>query len=387
MRVLHIGAGNLFGGVETMLVALARHGASSPDLDQCFAVSFDGRLAQELRTTGASVTVLGGARLSRPLSIWRANRQLRACLTNDERPDAVIFHGQWTLTVFGMIVRHQKIRLGLWLHGAPDNRGILDRAAIAMRPDFMIANSSYTAGRAAIVMPRPPICVIRCPVEAPDHRSLRLRREVRREFETHEDALVVVLVGRMEALKGQQVLLRALERLRFDSRWTCWIVGGPQRDSEQSFFQQLQLLVESMDLTGRVRFCGERRDVPSILAAADIYCQPNTEPETFGITYVEAMYASLPVVGSALGGALEIVDESSGYLTKPNDDVAVADAILSLIADGAARARLGRAGAARAAALCEPQQRVRDLAALLKMLRNRSSAHPCDATRAASRQG
>jgi len=55
----------------------------------------------------------------------------------------------------------------------------------------------------------------------------------------------------------------------------------------------------------RVRFVGERLDVARILAAADIFCQPNIEAEPFGIVFIEALYAGLPVVASASGGALE----------------------------------------------------------------------------------
>ena len=45
-----------------------------------------------------------------------------------------------------------------------------------------------------------------------------------------------------------------------------------------------------------------------LLAAADVFCQPNSGPEPFGIVFVEALYAGLPVIATAIGGAQEIVD-------------------------------------------------------------------------------
>ena len=63
-----------------------------------------------------------------------------------------------------------------------------------------------------------------------------------------------------------------------------------------------------------MRFLGERRDVAACMRAADIHCQPNTAPEPFGLAFVEALYAGLPVVTTALGGALEILTDACGVL-------------------------------------------------------------------------
>ena len=68
-----------------------------------------------------------------------------------------------------------------------------------------------------------------------------------------------------------------------------------------------------------MRFLGQREDVPRLMAAADVFCQPNTGPEPFGIVLVEALYAGLPVVTSGFGGAAEIVDQTCGVLTAPGD--------------------------------------------------------------------
>ena len=60
-------------------------------------------------------------------------------------------------------------------------------------------------------------------------------------------------------------------------------------------------------------------DVPRLLAAADIHCQPNISPEPFGIAFIEALAAGLPVVTSAIGGAIEIVDDTCGRLVPASD--------------------------------------------------------------------
>jgi glycosyltransferase involved in cell wall biosynthesis len=74
--------------------------------------------------------------------------------------------------------------------------------------------------------------------------------------------------------------------------------------------------------------------VPDLLAAADIFCHPNTyPPEPYGIAYVEALQAGLPVITSAMGGALEIISEQCGFLVPPEDDVALSDALRRLLTE------------------------------------------------------
>jgi glycosyltransferase involved in cell wall biosynthesis len=114
-----------------------------------------------------------------------------------------------------------------------------------------------------------------------------------------------------------------------------------------------------------VRFLGLRTDVTRLMAAADIYCQPNTGPEPFGIAFVEALYAGLPVVTTAHGGPLEIVDDDCGLLVRPGDVSQLAKALASVVTDKRLRAGLAARGPARARELCDPEARLVELLAYL----------------------
>ena len=111
-----------------------------------------------------------------------------------------------------------------------------------------------------------------------------------------------------------------------------------------------------------VRFLGERDDVPALMAAADIYCQPNITPEPFGIAFVEALAAGLPVVTTAMGGALEIVDERCGILVREPRRSSSPTALQRLIDGPALRAALGAAGPAQARRVSDPQARLAECA-------------------------
>jgi glycosyltransferase involved in cell wall biosynthesis len=334
MRLLHVHSGNLFGGVETLLVTLTRYRALCPAMESRVAVCFEGRLQAELAALGQPPRLLGAARLRRPWTVARARRRL-AALLRQEPIEAVICHGPWPHLLFAGVARHHRLPVVLWLHG-PLQPHWLDRLALRWRPALLISTSRFTARSAAALAPGVPSAVVYCPVAA-RASTADARAAVRASLGVPDDTVVIVQVGRLEPWKGNREHLAALARLRDVPNWVSWHVGGAQRPQEQRHLDALVALAAREGLASRVRFFGERRDVPDLLAAADVYVQPNTGAEPFGQTFVEALLAGLPVVTSACGGALEIVDDRCGVLLPPGD-----------------RARLGAEGPARARTLCDP---------------------------------
>ena len=134
--------------------------------------------------------------------------------------------------------------------------------------------------------------------------------------------------------------MEALVRLKEDSAWKAWIAGGAQKAGESDYLSELVAAAERGGIADRVQFLGQRSDVARLMAAADIYCQPNTGPEPFGIAFVEALYSGLPVVTSDLGGAKEIVTDTCGVLCPPGDASAVASSLRELIANAKRRCAL-----------------------------------------------
>jgi len=360
MRVLHINNGNLYGGIETMLATLGRHGNLSESMTPEFALCFNGRISEELAASGAAVHQLGSARVRYPVSLYHARHRLRELLKQG-RFDFAVCHSSWSHAIFAPVVREAGVAEVRWLHDPFDRRHWLNRWASRVAPDLMVANSQFTAKTWSGVYPNVGAKVVLPPVECTRPASGFDRRVLRQQLGTSEDAVVIIQLSRMEEWKGQTVLLRALSLLRDDPRWVCWVVGGAQRPSEQRYLSILEGLAEHFELANRVRFLGHRRDSPELLAAADIHCQPNVGPEPFGITFVEALFSGLPVVTSGFGGAVEIVNDECGILLPPNDPERLASALRSLIGDRRRREALGAAGPMRAATLCDPVTRIKEL--------------------------
>lgn len=372
MRVLHLCAGNLYGGIERLLVTLARQRKLCPDMQSIFAVCFEGKLSRELRAAGVRVENLGGAggvKLSRPWTLWAARRRLKRLLRGENRIDAAVAHACWPHAVFGAAVRACGVPLVHWAHDIVTGEHRIERRAAAAVPAVAIAGSEPVAAGVRRLFPGVPVSGPRYPVEAPQPSDRAIvRAAVRRELATNPDDVVIVTACRMEPWKGHRQLLAALEQLKDIQGWTCWIAGGAQRPQEQTYLQELERQVAAAGLEQRVKFLGQRDDVTAVLAAADIHCQPNEGPEPFGIAFIEALDAGLPVVTVAMGGPVEIVDESCGLLTPPGDTAALAGALRRLIDDPAERRRLGAAGPKRARQLCDPKARMQELQRVLEDL-------------------
>jgi len=357
LRVLHVAAGNLFGGIERMLLAIAE--AQRPD--ECahdFALCFDGRVARELRERGGDPGMLGAVRFSRPDTVWRARRALRRMLAS-ARYSAVICHAPWPCVLAAPVVRRARRPLLMWVHDIPQADAWPERKVRRYPPDRFICNSRFTADAVSRWISAVPRDVIYPPVLPNPPLHADERRRVRGAVGAGDRTTVIVLASRLERYKGHHVLLRAAVRLRGD--FAIWIAGAPQRAHEADYLEELHQLAADPALRGRVRFLGDRPDVRRLIAAADIHCQPNTSPEPFGIAFVEALYAGVPVVTTATGGAMEIVDAQSGVLLREASEAALAEALQQLMDNRAGRLTLGLAGPSRARRVADPELRLLEM--------------------------
>ncbi len=160
-----------------------------------------------------------------------------------------------------------------------------------------------------------------------------------------DDGQYVLFVGRLEALKGTDVLIEAMSLLaRRESKARLLIAGG-NLDGDEA--QRLRALVQDKHLTETVRFLGavDQHDLPYYYSAADLCAMPSFY-ESFGMVAIEAMACGAPVVASRAGGLqFTVRDDKTGYLVPPGDAAPLAEAIWTLLNDRALRARMGQAAA------------------------------------------
>ena len=355
MKVLHISAGAVWGGVERVLVTLARERGYAPDMQPHFAVCFRERLSHDLRMARAPVDYLGEVRASRPYSILAARRALRVVL-QQEKIDIAVCHLPWAHAMFAPVLREAGLPVVFWMHGFATGRHWTEIWAKLTPPAVVIANSRATAATAGKLFPVTRTEVLYCPVN--------LEPEPRAEVPG-----TILQVSRMEPWKGHLLHLQALALLRDDSRWRCRMVGGAQNREETSYLAKLYTRAQALGIGERIEFLGESSDIAQQLAEASIFCQPNTGPEPFGIVFVEALAAGVPVVTTRVGAAPEIIDERCGILTEPGSAESLAKALRLLLDNTELREKLAAAGPARAADLSSPARQIPALARLLEAAR------------------
>jgi sugar transferase (PEP-CTERM/EpsH1 system associated) len=168
------------------------------------------------------------------------------------------------------------------------------------------------------------------------------RDDARRALALPLDAPVVGTVGRLDPVKDQMSLLDAVARLG-DCRPAPVLVvvgDGPCRRS-------LEERARTADLAGRVRFLGERADVPRLLRGFDVFVLPSIA-EGISNTILEAMASGLPVIATQTGGNPELVAHGvTGALVPVGDPVAIAHIIRDYLADPHLRGLHGKAGRKR----------------------------------------
>lgn len=154
----------------------------------------------------------------------------------------------------------------------------------------------------------------------------------------------LLCVGAVVPRKGQDVLVRALARIR-DARWSCACVGSLTR--APGFASAVLAKVVDEDLAGRIRFPGEcdRRDLDEHYDAASVFVFPS-HYEGYGMALAEALVRGLPVVSTTGGAIPDVVPPGAGVLVPPGDERALADALGGLLSEPEGAARRAEMGAA-----------------------------------------
>ena len=183
------------------------------------------------------------------------------------------------------------------------------------------------------------------PLQFHPAREAAERAATRRLLDTADDAVVVLVVGRLVAEKGYPELLEAMRRV--DA--VLWVVGDRlPSDHASPIDRALEKIRRDRELSGRVKLLGYRSDVPALMRAAAIYTLPSHR-EGMPRSIIEAMLTGLPVVATDIRGSREeVVAEVTGLLVPPRNPRTLAAALNRLVADPSLRLRQGAAGRARA---------------------------------------
>jgi glycosyltransferase involved in cell wall biosynthesis len=341
VRVLHFVTGGFSGGATQVAIALTQAGVESPQIEPLLVLRrkrrTDPRRIAELEQAGVPLRVVPG--WSHAATIWALVQVCR-----EFQPDVLIAHG-FSEHLWGRYagllakvphlvhVEHNtrerytawRLKQSRWLAQRTDrivgcSEGVKDELlAQGMPPERTIAI---------------PNGVRLAPFENADAHPLAQRIPG------------IVMVARLSKQKDHATLIRAVAHLRDRGHVVpVLFAGGGKKRHLAPLEQQVRLL----GLQDQVQFLGVARNVPELLLTHRIAVL-STHWEGMPLALIEGMAAGCAVVGSAVPGVREVIeDRVDGRLVPENDDVALADVLQDLLTNDAEATRLG--AAARRSAL------------------------------------
>lgn len=181
------------------------------------------------------------------------------------------------------------------------------------------------------------------------------RAKARRALGLSENDRLILAVGNLYEVKGHRILVDAAARLAALEGLPAWRVAIAGRGDEEG---RLREQIRQHGLDAQVELLGLRDDIGDLLAAADIWVMPSFS-EGLPMALLEAMFAQLPIVCSAVGGIPDLLSAGpAGLLVPPNDSAVLAVALQRLLLDS----NSGAALATRARELAEAQYSVAAMA-------------------------
>ena len=287
------------GGLENVVASLARNLRSAGFRTLVICDDRGGALAEELAADGIDVFVLGEPDREGELAV----------LLSDQQVDVLSAHYSW----LGIpAAAAQDIPVVMTVHNEYGWMGAGAQEAVrALDPlvhgyvavsqtvaDFHAARFSIDPGRIAVVRN-----AVHRLGEAPSPLG---RQEARGRLGLSSEAFTLLLVGRIDPVKGQILLADAVAHCAGRGLVCEVLLAGGIADP--IYAAQLEHRLAELSLTAHFRILGERLDVPDLLAAADLFVQPSMF-EGLSLAAVEALQAGVPAVLAPTGDATFLLGE------------------------------------------------------------------------------
>lgn len=329
MKVMLVSPSGVPGGAERALAGLAR-GLPEYGIEPVAVLLQDGPLRSWLTDVGCPVTVIDAGRTRQ---LGRTALTVRRLAAIARGADVVISNQSKGHVYGGAAARLAGRPAVWWQQGTPERSRIEMTAAVI--PSAAVVCSGRDAERAQQrITPRRRIDVIHLGIEVDAVAGRAGSGAAIRRALGWQDNPVVGIVGRLQPWKGQETFLRAAAQVAATHPEVGFaVVGGAVLGWEGDYPDQLRRLAEDLGIGDRVHFAGHQSDVYPWFDAMDVVVHAS-HGEPFGLVLVEAMALGKPLVATAAGGPLEIVEDGvSGLLVPPGDVQSLAVAVGRILAD------------------------------------------------------
>lgn len=190
---------------------------------------------------------------------------------------------------------------------------------------------------------------------------------IREKFDIAQDALVIGMIGRVNAIKGQNDFIEAVEPLLEKNEQAVAFLAGGVFPGEEWCLEELDKRIASSSVVSQIHRIDYYDKTSELYNMFDIFVLPSIKPDSLPTVVLEAMACSKPVVGYNNGGIAEmVVDDKSGCLVKPNRPQELSNAISLLLDSSEKREKFGRVGYQRQKELFSLESYIKNFSELYK---------------------
>jgi len=168
---------------------------------------------------------------------------------------------------------------------------------------------------------------------------------LRKELGIEDNFIVIGMIGRVHYWKGQDYFLQIAGHLSRKFTNLHFVMIGDVFPGYEYLYGELAITKKTENIESIVSDLGYRADVAELLQGFDILVLPSVLPDPFPTVILEAMASAKPVVATAHGGMLEMIDEGvTGILIPVNDPCQASLLMEKLVFDKEKRKQMGEAG-------------------------------------------
>lgn len=343
-RILYLHAGAEMYGADKVLLELIK-GLNKQEFEAHVILPNKGVLVEALRQVGAKVEVIEYPILRRKYFnpkgmidyIRSYHRYAKKIATYAKQHRIDLVHNNTTAVLEGIYLK-RKLKLPLLWHVHE----------IIVRPKFVSDFINMLMGRYADT-----IVTVSEAVAAHVRKSPFIKDDqvkviyngvdntvyhqidaisVRERFNISKDALVIGMVGRVNAWKGQMDFLRAVTPILETNPKVIAFLAGSAFEGEEWRVQELDVRIASLPVAEQIKRIDYYANTNELYNMFDIFVLPSTNPDPLPTVVLEAMACGKPVVGYRHGGVCEMIDEGkNGLLATPNQSRELSEQIDKLV--------------------------------------------------------
>jgi glycosyltransferase involved in cell wall biosynthesis len=335
-RIMQVVYSFAIGGSEMVARDIAIGLAKAGWASGVCALEYDGPLRAELEEQGVSTAVIAkqGRGMFGPMyRLWQAFRAFRPDVVHTHHVYELVYSWPGALLCGARLIHTEHEFHSL----AGDRRRFILRVLSNLCRKVTAVNEETAAYlRDVVKIPSRKVVTV---VNGIDLERFSVESTLREELQVTDATPLIGIVARLEPPKNHVLLFRAFRQVVEHIPETRLVVVG-----DGSLRQSLEELSVELDLTDRIIFLGERRDIPNLLAAMNLFVL-SSDREGLPVALLEAMAAGLPIVSTSAGGIPSVIEDGvTGLLVGVGNEEGLGLGIERVLKDDELKLWLGKNG-------------------------------------------